>query len=51
MSDLRYGQLPNDREGVGVLWLERDRFERWIQRQQLNAVVPPAVGGHGQICR
>jgi hypothetical protein len=31
--------------------LERDRLERRIERQQLNAVVPPAVGGDRRICR
>jgi hypothetical protein len=29
-------KLPDDRKGVGVHRLERDRLERRIQRQELN---------------
>jgi hypothetical protein len=39
--------LPEDREVARVFQFERYRLERGIQRQQLNAVVPPAVGGDG----
>ncbi len=37
--------ITHDRKVPRILRLERDRLERRIQRQELNAVVPPAVGG------
>ena len=39
--------FTNNHEIVSPLRLERDRLERRIHWQQLNAVVPPAVGGDG----